>query len=199
MKVGEVVVRKSCNENYDDEVTTTVFKVWFWINTMTSSCLPFAILLVDDVILIRRVVTSTREARDHLAVGSIQQVKVREKKAVSMTVTMIVTSLTFFFLSFPYCAYTLVQMLLIDTAFSSMYELLAMMWSICSVMWYSSSAVNFYLYCWTGTRFRTRAKQLLCLYKTERGAAISKTDTATGQVSLKDGNGETPENLRTER
>ncbi|PVD18549.1 hypothetical protein C0Q70_21099 [Pomacea canaliculata] len=85
MKVGDVVVRKSCNENYDDEVTTTVFKVWFWINTMTSSCLPFVILLVDDVILIRRVVTSTREARDHLAVGSIQQVKVREKKAVSMT------------------------------------------------------------------------------------------------------------------
>ncbi|PVD18552.1 hypothetical protein C0Q70_21102 [Pomacea canaliculata] len=83
MKVEDVILWKSCNENYDDEVTTTVFKVWVWINTMTSSCLPFAILLVDDVILIRRVVTSTREARDHLAVGSIQQVKVREKKASS--------------------------------------------------------------------------------------------------------------------
>ncbi|PVD18548.1 hypothetical protein C0Q70_21098 [Pomacea canaliculata] len=78
MKVENIVIWKSCNANYDDEVTTTVFKVWVWINTMTSSCLPFIILLVDDVVLIRRVVTSTREARDHLAVGSTKQQHMRD-------------------------------------------------------------------------------------------------------------------------
>ncbi|XP_025079795.1 C-C chemokine receptor type 1-like [Pomacea canaliculata] len=192
MKFENVTVTRSCNENYDDEVTTTVFKVWFWINTLTSSCLPFAILLIDDVILIRRVVTATREARDRLAVGSTQQVKVREKKAVSMTVTLIVTSLTFFFLTFPYCAFTVTQMLLIDSVFAdkSLFEMVTLIWSVCTLVWCCNNAVNFYLYCWTGTRFRTRAKQLLCCYKMERTVGSCETVAATGKHFKKTASGD---------
>ncbi|PVD18554.1 hypothetical protein C0Q70_21104 [Pomacea canaliculata] len=130
--------------------------------------LPFIVLLVDDVILIGEVTRSTREARLRLAVGSQQQIKAREQKAMSMTTTLITTSFTFFIMTFPYYVVEALTMVMVDTLFAdaAVFEVFVVTWSIFTFLWCSHHAVNFYLYCLTGSRFRAKAWKVLCGCKT---------------------------------
>ncbi|XP_025079800.1 cysteinyl leukotriene receptor 1-like [Pomacea canaliculata] len=165
LKVENITILKECNENYEDVATSIAFSIFTWIYTLTFSLLPFVVLLIDNVILIRTVVTSTRVARMRLAAGNEQQLMTREKKVSSMTLTLIFTSLSFFLLSFPFGAFGIFQMffnnqLLADAA---TFQLLSFVWSICSLLWCSNYAVNFYLYFLTGRRFRAKSAEILCL------------------------------------
>ncbi|PVD18551.1 hypothetical protein C0Q70_21101 [Pomacea canaliculata] len=163
-----------------DEFSIAVYKIWFGLDTITSSFLPFIILLIDNILLIRHVRRSTREARLRLAVGSQQQIKVREQKVMSMTVTLITTSLTFFFMTFPYYVVESLSMLMTDILFSDVgaFQIYGFAWNICTFLWCSHHSVNFYLYCLTGSRFRVRARHVLFPCKSR--SAITHSIPATG-------------------
>ncbi|PVD18550.1 hypothetical protein C0Q70_21100 [Pomacea canaliculata] len=163
-----------------DEFSIAVYKIWFGLDIITSSFLPFIILLIDNVLLIRHVRRSTREARLRLAVGSQQQIKVREQKVMSMTVTLITTSLTFFFMTFPYYVVESLSMLMTDILFSDVdaFQIYGFAWNICTFLWCSHHSVNFYLYCLTGSRFRVRARHVL--FRCKSRSAIKHSIPATG-------------------
>ncbi|XP_025079798.1 uncharacterized protein LOC112555581 [Pomacea canaliculata] len=180
LKVSNNSVITSCNFNYQDEFSIAVYKIWFGLDIITSSFLPFIILLIDNVLLIRHVRRSTREARLRLAVGSQQQIKVREQKVMSMTVTLITTSLTFFFMTFPYYVVESLSMLMTDILFSDVdaFQIYGFAWNICTFLWCSHHSVNFYLYCLTGSRFRVRARHVL--FRCKSRSAIKHSIPATG-------------------
>lgn len=129
--------------------------IWSWVYVCTTSLCPFTLLLVGNVALLKAVVRSIGSGRGALNVTSEEQVQGREKLLSSMSVTLIVTSIVFFVLSFPEAAYT------ISLKYSMDFNLSEFLWSVTSLLKNANYAVNFYLYCLTGAKFRLRLKDFI--------------------------------------
>ena len=135
-------------------------QVWVWEDIVVAVVLPFAFLLVTNSVLIRRVRQSVRETRETLAEGrrgsAADPFASRDKKLSSMTVTLVAMSAAFLSLTLPINVYMiLARTLSLDTArqvgVRAAGELAS---SAVWLLWYSNLAVNFYLYCLTGARYR---------------------------------------------
>ncbi|XP_025080389.1 probable G-protein coupled receptor 139 [Pomacea canaliculata] len=137
-------------------------KIWSWVDLMIFSLTPFAILLVSNAILLKTVVTSARRALQTLTVRDTKQISEREKKASSMTVTLITISFTFFLLTGPFCIYLLIKPYVLLNRSTDLREkgIQEVVLVSINMLWYSNSAVNFYLYCLTGSRFRLEFKNI---------------------------------------
>ncbi|XP_025083470.1 probable G-protein coupled receptor 139 [Pomacea canaliculata] len=137
-------------------------KVWSWVDLMIFSLTPFAILLVSNAILLKTVVMSARRALQTLTVRDTKQISEREKKASSMTVTLITISFTFFLLTGPFCIYLLIKPYILLNDISDLREkgIREVVLVSINMLWYSNSAINFYLYCLTGSRFRLEFKNI---------------------------------------
>lgn len=134
--------------------------VWVLVDLLIGSIVPFCLLLVSNIVLIRAVLTSVKNARQRLAVGQSTHVTARAMQASSLSVTLIALSVTFVVLTGPHRVQIIMYPYIsgqqvrledsnLDLIFSMMYLLLA-----------ANSAVNFYLYCLTGTKFRKEVVQL---------------------------------------
>ncbi|XP_025104590.1 uncharacterized protein LOC112570386 [Pomacea canaliculata] len=64
-------------------------------------------------------------------------------------------SLVFLLLSLPLCIYLIVEYY-INTGEA------VLVYAVCDLSWYANSAINFYLYCLTGSRFKNELKSLFC-------------------------------------
>lgn len=164
-----------CTLNYDSaEYNFFMYKVWSWIDTLMYSLLPCVILIVSNSVLVRKVSESVRNARVTLAQGQSDQLRSREKKASSLTVTLVAISLAFFLLSTP------LSLLFIIAPYTSLditvnplgVAVLNFMYVLLNLFWYINSALNFYLYCLTGTKFRNDFRLLLCC-RNEQSSVLS--------------------------
>ena len=141
--------------------------IWTWIDALIFSLLPFAILISSNSVLIWKVSDSVRKARATLASGQSDQLSSRTKKASSLTVTLIVVSVVFVLLTGPMSLYLIIAPLVIDVEKQSEKEsrIIDLIYWVLTLLWYSNSAVNFYLYCLTGTKFRADARKILTCFK----------------------------------
>ena len=141
--------------------------IWTWIDALLFSLLPFAILISSNSVLIWKVSDSVRKARATVASGQSDQLSSRTKKVSSLTVTLIVVSVVFFLLTGPMSLYLIIAPLVIDAEKQSEKEsvIIDLIYWLLNLMWYSNSAVNFYLYCLTGTKFRADAWNILTSFK----------------------------------
>ena len=144
--------------------------IWTWIDALIFSLLPFAILISSNSVLIWKVSDSVRKARATLASGQSDQLSSRTKKASSLTVTLIVVSVVFFLLTGPMSLYLIIVPLVIDMEKQSEKEgrIIDLIYWLLTLMWYSNSAVNFYLYCLTGTKFRADTRKMLTCFKQQK-------------------------------
>ncbi|PVD36106.1 hypothetical protein C0Q70_03079 [Pomacea canaliculata] len=89
-------------------------QVWSFIDFLVFSLVPFIILLVSNIVLLRTVMTSVRELRRRLELGDTQQMTSRKKAASSMTTTLLALSFTFLILTGPICVYLLLKPYVFD-------------------------------------------------------------------------------------
>ena len=152
--------KAACFASFHSESYGEFFNnVWVWEDSVMAVLLPFACLIVTNTFLVRRVGQSLAEARETLAEGhrSDQQLAARGKKLSSMTVTVIATSVAFLLLTSPLAAYMIVQRALgrggrgrdVRTRAADNLTL-----SSGLMTWYMNLAINFYIYCLTGARYR---------------------------------------------
>lgn len=154
-----------CTADFElDSYYVFIIKIWPFIDTLVFSLVPFAILIVSNVVLILKVSDSVRKARVTFACGQSDQLNSRTKKVSSMTVTLIAVSVTFFLLSAPLSFYFIIAPYTPGySELSQLYrEIRSFSFIFVNLLWYSNSAVNFYLYCLTGSKFRKEAKELFC-------------------------------------
>ncbi|XP_025104594.1 uncharacterized protein LOC112570392 [Pomacea canaliculata] len=128
-----------------------------YIDLAVTSLIPFSILIVGNSVLVWKVIQSVHVARVMTA-GGCDQVNSRQKKASSLTLTLITVSMAFLLLTLPICTFLIINP---DVYLQSSPKVL-FTWAFCNLSWYVNSAINFYLYCLSGSRFRTEAKNLLC-------------------------------------
>ena len=130
--------------------------VWPVVDIVLSSLVPFVLLISANVVLVKRVRQAMKEARQALAGGSTDQVKVRQQKTSRMTLTLVCVSVAFLVLTSPVCVLYLmrrafnpaISMDINETAKSYLAEYIG------NTLWLANNAINFYIYVMTGSRYR---------------------------------------------
>ena len=147
---------------------------WVYVEIVTFALLPFLCLVVGNGVLAWTLAVSVSAAKTSLATSDTRQMDDRRKKASSTTTTVMLVSVVFIVLNLPLFVLLIV---------SSSHHLDApegegegegqekagqqedytdfFVQSFVAVLLFCNSAVNFYLYCLTGTRFRQELKLMM--------------------------------------
>ena len=123
------------------------------------SVVPFVCLSISNSVLIVKLRASVKSASGQLATSDIQQAS-RVTSANSVTLTAIIVSLTFVFLTLPRTIFNMVT-LVIDTSITM--ETRNKLFFIGVIVYYLGDinySINFYLYCLTGKKFRNEFKNI---------------------------------------
>ncbi|KAL8562140.1 hypothetical protein ACOMHN_041975 [Nucella lapillus] len=138
--------------------------IFVYIEVLVYSSLPFALLVLSNSALAWKLVASAKRASDNLTEGS-RQVLNRERAANSVTLTVMVVSFTFLVLTLPSTINFVVNHLIYigytKTSLIQFLEALSITF-VCTLLGHTNHAVNFYLYCLTGRRFREEFLKVLC-------------------------------------
>ncbi|XP_076447141.1 cysteinyl leukotriene receptor 2-like [Babylonia areolata] len=144
--------------------------MWNWVDMCLSSLLPSTCLLLCDVMLsltlfkassstsmtVQAISNSSVANNNDNNNGSISNNinKSRRKTASRTTVMILALSCTFLLLTLPVCAYIIWTDIVDVTQNSALYARAQLVKAVTFLLWYTNSAVNFLLYCLTGTKFR---------------------------------------------
>ncbi|KAL8558684.1 hypothetical protein ACOMHN_037777 [Nucella lapillus] len=108
-----------------------------------------------------------KTAEQFLSKGDYEQAQAREKAAWSVTVTVIVVSITFLVLTLPSTIYYILFYFETDSA-GYREAVLSLISAIGETLYHANSAINFYLYCLTGRRFRGEFIKIMCCVRNRR-------------------------------
>nr|KAG5700513.1 hypothetical protein BaRGS_025225 [Batillaria attramentaria] len=167
-----------------NEYGVFVNNVWNWVDLFASSFVPFGLLVVSNAVLVWKVLASVRAARGRLATGGTEAIAAREKRASSMTVTLICVSISFITLTGPVALWPFVDPYGLNNIPEDFYHFLVMqlVWSACLLLWTCNTSINFYLYCLTGTKFREEFRRIFTSPCCSRqGVSAARRKRAEGQ------------------
>ena len=140
------------------------YSVNTWLQIFIGSMIPFALLIVSNGVIIKRVGQAVEDARHKLAAGTETQLRQRESKVSSMNVTLICVSVTYLALTSPICAIYLVRYTRKEV-FATDIETKALnffLGAVSNALLASNSAVNFFIYVLTGSRYRAEVAAFFC-------------------------------------
>ena len=148
----------------------------------------FLFLVVSNTLLVRRLTASVRNASLKLSAGSqSDQAENRQKKVSSVTLTLVLVSTVFILLCLPLSVCIILYQFIIKSTQNDGVESKALIKSIYyffSVLWFSNSAVNFYLYCLTGSKFRAECLRILTCSILSRGNEKSASNGRPAQIDI---------------
>ena len=153
---------------------------WKWVDLFIFSVLPWLCLVVSNSVLLWTLNVSIRQAQHSLGSAHTDGFSGRKKQASSLTVTLFVVSMAFIVLNLPISCLQLVGFFhhmagSLDYLYQS--KFIAYCNEIALAMWEANSAVNFYLYCLTGSRFRKELKKMFGCASHERNAHATNLST----------------------
>ncbi|KAL8611199.1 hypothetical protein ACOMHN_013630 [Nucella lapillus] len=144
------------SEQYEDFIK----QIWAWVDLTVFTLLPSVCLLVCDTILSLTLfkATSTISATIHtITNANTEHINNTRRKTASRTTIMILAlSCTFLVLTMPVCVYLIWDYYGYASATQNtrLWTRQGLASAVTMLLWYTNSAVNFLLYCFTGTRFR---------------------------------------------
>ncbi|KAL8578769.1 hypothetical protein ACOMHN_045757 [Nucella lapillus] len=162
-----------------------VLDTFVYIEIAIYSVIPFAFLVLGNSILVWKLSASMKEARSNLSKGNTKQILAREKVASSVTLTVIVVSVTFIILTLPVSVNYILSYF--DREYNQVtgyeYAKAHMFYTISILLADSNSAVNFYLYCLTGKRFREEFFRTICCGRVRQSSDRSSVPKAMSAQS----------------
>ena len=138
------------------------YSVWSWVDLMIFSVLPWLCLVVSNSVLLWTLSASIRHAQHSLGSAHTEGFSGRKKQASSMTVTFIAVSTAFIVLNLPMSCIQVAGFYHFMTGsldYLHQSEIFAYCNEIALALWETNGAVNFYLYCLTGSKFRKELKK----------------------------------------
>ena len=138
------------------------FSVWSWFDLFIFSVLPWLCLVVSNCVLLWTLNVSIRQAQHSLGSAYTHGFSGRKKQASSMTVTLFAVSTAFIVLNLPMSCVQVTGFYhhmvgSLDYYYQS--EVIAYSYEIALAMFDTNHAVNFYLYCLAGSKFRRELKK----------------------------------------
>ncbi|KAL8592909.1 hypothetical protein ACOMHN_050736 [Nucella lapillus] len=135
-----------------------ISQIYTWLDMCLSSLLPAVCLMICNVVLSMTLFQASSSVSQHVSSksSSAHGDDARRKTASKTTVMILAVSSTFLLLTMPSNAFIIgCNIACIDfTNNPRRLAVLQLLMTVFLLMWYSNSAVNFFLYCLTGTKFR---------------------------------------------
>ncbi|KAL8558668.1 hypothetical protein ACOMHN_037761 [Nucella lapillus] len=120
-------------------------------------------------IIIMRRMKSVKTAGKFLSKGDSEQAQAREKTARSVSVTVIVVSIAFLVLTLPGTInYILYHFETVEHGVGYGFAVYYFTSVVTTILLHANSAINFYLYCLTGRRFREEFIKIMCCGRNRR-------------------------------
>ena len=140
-------------------------EIWVKVELFLDFLLPIVCILLSNIVLVRKLRVSVREASDQLATSETQTVS-RAKTVNSVTLQAVGVSCAFIVLTSPVSIYNIMK-LASEEKHMTMTDLhtfavLKVIESSFHMLRYMNYCVNFYLYCLTGSKFRNQFKNVIC-------------------------------------
>ena len=160
---------------YDPSINTTLYyvqatdlsvnKVYLTIshvvvNAILTSALPFLLLTILNILLIREVRKSTEYFKRNMMVSQ-NSTSVVQREELQITIMLISVIIVFFICQAPYVTYTAVASI---ANFGATNQTLLFR-SVAIILLTIKSSVNFILYCWFSEKFWATLKRSFCLEK----------------------------------
>ncbi|XP_076467638.1 growth hormone secretagogue receptor type 1-like [Babylonia areolata] len=163
------IASSSCCDHQSSSLRNSLSVAWGWVDMTISSIIPSVCLVVCDVILSRTLFkASASAAAVSSTVYAISNASghsdSRRKRASKTTVMVVALSFMFLILSLPVCLNLLwvsyyMDQLAFEPGLSAKSDLGM---AVTTLLWYTNSAINFLLYCFTGTKFRKEFFSMVC-------------------------------------
>ncbi|KAK6177803.1 hypothetical protein SNE40_015834 [Patella caerulea] len=181
--------------------------IWPWMDLCVYSLIPTGLIIVGNALLIRKVFFSTLQTQQSMS-DKRQQLN-RQKKMSSMTTMLISISILFLICTTPVSIHIILSSYLPSPTPEQKAEQ-SLIWCVENLLMYSGNAINFILYCFSGSRFRKEISAILkksCCYvrglrcrsntsvrskktgsnhNTDVSGTISKTTSTTSVISSSD-------------
>ena len=138
------------------------FSVWSWVDLLIFSVLPWLCLVVSNSVLLWTLNVSIRQAQHSLGSAHTLGFSDRKKQVSSMTVTLFAVSMAFIVLTLPMSFIQVLGFYYYVVGSLDYYhksEVIAQFNEIALALYETNTAVNFYLYCLTGSKFRKQLKR----------------------------------------
>ena len=160
------------------------FSVWSWFDLLIFSVLPWLCLVVSNSVLLWTLNVSIRQAQHSLGSAHTHGFSGRKKQASSMTVTLFVVSTAFIVLNLPMSCVQVTGFYhhmagSLDYYYQS--EVIAYCYDIALALWETNSALNFYLYCLTGSKFRREMKKTFSFMRRVRPKSETQAVTLSSR------------------
>lgn len=176
-------------ENYKEFIQF----VWYWIDGALYAMIPIIVILILNSLIIYSVRKSSN-AQLHLT-NRIKNMNEKISQQKQITMMLLTTSLVFLVLILPNCVFFIAreywswkESQLGNAQYYLVYQVVFLLSDL-------NHAVNFYLYCFSGRKFRQRFLELICCRKRRFGKSpssyvssinvpkISATNTCIARVS----------------
>jgi len=173
-----VVMHCEAAENYQTLIKT----IWPWVDTAIYSFLPFIIILIFNIMIIRKVFVSKR---DRIAMCQSTCGNKPSDTGTKLSVMLLCVSFTFLVTTVPVNTILIATSLWPSTASSEANGLVErgvgtkflLFRTVTELLMYINHSTNFFLYCATGNKFRHELYSLFCSRKStairQNGYAMS--------------------------
>jgi hypothetical protein len=129
---------------------------WYWIDSSLYAFVPFAVIFTGNVLIARRLLSAER--RRATMAG-----KNEKAKTSSLTPMLMSVSWCFLLLNLPSCIFFIgLGRNLWPSKTNKEQANLLFAYTIVNLLYYVNNAINFFLYCLTGTKFRRVLWALVC-------------------------------------
>jgi hypothetical protein len=143
--------------------------VWPWIDSVALSFLPTLILIPSNLLIVSRVWVSRRMRSSCLGAGA-------SSSAASVTAMLVVISTVFVVTTTPLVLFYAIHERLLSHTLESLVKT-HFARCVCNILFYTNSAVNFFLYCLSGSQFRVALGVTIGCSSTVRRRVSSPSNT----------------------
>ena len=147
-----------------------IFYIGTFVHLVLMCLIPSVLIIVFNVAIIRAL---SKHRKEDPGVVTIEEAKDRETQ---ITWRLLVVSLTFVALTFPFMALAFYRNALRLQGVKTFSVLVSDLYSVCAFFYMCNYAVNIVCYCGTGSRFRSALKKLLCCKSRANKRDLSGTD-----------------------
>ena len=150
-------------------------KVWPWIDFSLYCLIPFVLIVTGNCLIILKVYKTQRKRKRAQALSN----HYRAHKQSSMTAMLFTLNIVFLITTSPVSIYNIIDSYQYSTGRRPGYMIF--WWAIVNMLMYTNNAINFLLYCLSGSVFRKEAKQIFCSFKSRNSsyALNSRTNSKT--------------------
>jgi hypothetical protein len=159
-----------------------ILYIYSWIDMTIYCIIPLAILLSGTICIHVKVSASQRQSQEariaHVTEAASQHMRTRSKYT-SMTTMLVTLNVVFIVSSTPISVYLIGSDYWDEGASEHELAISSLVFEIASMLAYTNNAINFVLYCISGTRFRLELKALAKCHASPNNCGHTRTVPVT--------------------